>query len=189
MSSFESRLSVESVVLVAVLVAIASIGRIAFVSIPSVQLASFIIIISGIFFGKKIGLVTGLLVPVVTDMMGLGLGPWTIFQMIGWGLMGLSAGVLAQLLNKSDLIGYLSRGVFGFLWGFIFGWINDISMIFFMSVPNLNTFIGLFAASFTFDLIHAVTNLLALTLLFEVFKRIFLRVKENYLSDSTEAYE
>jgi energy-coupling factor transport system substrate-specific component len=116
-------------------------------------------------------------------MLGMGIGSWTIFQMIGWGSMGLSAGMLAWLLNKSDLVGYLSRGVFGFLWGFLFGWINDIAMIFFMSVPDLNSFIGLFAAGFIFDLTHAVTNLLALTLLFEIFKRIFIRVKERYLHE------
>ncbi|MDR2623205.1 MAG: ECF transporter S component [Methanobrevibacter sp.] len=178
-------ISVETVVLIAILTAIASVGRIAFASIPSVQLASFIIIISGIFFGEKVGLITGLLVPIVTDMLGMGIGSWTIFQMIGWGLMGLSAGTLSQLLNKNDLYGYLSRGIFGFLWGFLFGWINDISMIFFMSVPNLNTFMGLFAASFTFDLIHGLVNLLALTLLFERFKRIFIRIKKRYLHEKS----
>ncbi|MDR2829424.1 MAG: ECF transporter S component [Methanobrevibacter sp.] len=185
--SFENRdgrLSVESVVLIAVFVAIASVGRIAFASIPSVQFASFFIIIVGIIFGRKVGLITGLLVPIVTDMLGMGLGSWIIFQMIGWGLMGLTAGILSQPLNKNGLIGYLFRGIFGFLWGFLFGWISDISMIFFMSVPDLNAFIGLFAASFSFDLIHAVVNLLALTFLFELFRRIFIRVKENYLNET-----
>ncbi|MDR3290921.1 MAG: ECF transporter S component [Methanobrevibacter sp.] len=181
MSFFNNKMPVETVVLIAALVAIASIGRIAFASIASIQLASFIIIMAGIIFGWRIGLIVGLLTPVVTDLMGMGLGSWTVFQIIGWGLMGLSAGFLAQILIKNDIIGYISRGVFGFAWGFVYGWISNISMFFFMPDMDLSSFIGICITGFSFDLTHALTNLIALTLLFELFRRIFVRAKKKFL--------
>jgi energy-coupling factor transport system substrate-specific component len=184
MSNFDIKLSVESIVTIAVLVAIASVGRIAFASIPSVQLASFIIIMAGIIFGKKAGLITGILVPIVTDLLGLGIGLWTIFQIIGWGLMGLSAGILSHQLKEFTILGYILRGAFGFIWGFVFGWINNLSMIIMGFAPSsLYSFISLCFISLILDLTHAIVNLVALTLFFEIFHRILNRVKKRYLED------
>jgi energy-coupling factor transport system substrate-specific component len=182
MSNFNIKLSVENIVIIAVLVAIASIGRIAFTSIPSIQLTSFIIIMTGIVFGKKTGLITGILVPIVTDLLIGGINLWTIFQIIGWGLMGLSAGILSNQLKEPTVLGYILRGIFGFIWGFIFGWINDIYFMAFVPL-TLNSFISLCVLGFPFDLPHAIVNLVALTLFFEIFRRIFTRVKEKYLNN------
>ena len=46
---------VESIVLIAVLTALATVGRILLMSIPAVNLASFIIIMVGVVFGKEEG--------------------------------------------------------------------------------------------------------------------------------------
>jgi energy-coupling factor transport system substrate-specific component len=181
------KLSVESIVTIAILVAIASLGTIAFTSIPSVQIASFIIIMAGIIFSKKVGLITGILVPIVTGLW-VGIGIWTVFQVIGWGLMGLSAGVISPQLKKLTVLGYILRGIFGFIWGFIFGWINNISMILLGFVPSsLDSYIGLCLTGFTTDLTHGIVNLIALTLFFEIFRRILIRVKERHPKDESNA--
>jgi energy-coupling factor transport system substrate-specific component len=133
-------------------------------------------------FGKKMGLITGALVPIVTDLMGMGIGTWTVFQIIGWGLMGLSAGIISHELKEPNVLGYILRGCFGFIWGFIFGWINNLSMIIMGFAPSsLDSFMGLCLMSFTLDFTHAIGNLVALTLFFEIFRRILLRVEERYL--------
>ena len=121
----QSKPTVESIVLIAVLTAIATAGRMIFISIPMVNLASFIIIMVGVVFGKEEGFLVGALTALVTSFFA-GLGVWTIFQMLGWGLMGASAGYLS---TKFDSIPF--RFIFGLLWGFLYGWITDISALFY----------------------------------------------------------
>ena len=171
----KSKPSVESLVLIAILVAVASLGRLPAAALLSIQASSFIIIMAGVVFGREIGFLTGVLTAVVTDLF-LGLGYWTVFQMVGWGLMGLTAGIFSSKLENV----YIRAG-FGFIWGFFYGWITDLSMLPFLSTINLNTFLGIFAASVPFDLSHGITNVILLVLLYGLFKRIFVRAKDRFI--------
>lgn len=171
----KSKPSVESLVLIAILVAVASLGRLPTAALLSIQASSFVIIMAGVVFGKEVGFITGVLTAVVTDLF-LGLGYWTVFQMVGWGLMGLTAGIFSSKLENV----YLRAG-FGFIWGFFYGWITDLSMLPFLSTIDLNTFLGIFAASVPFDLSHGITNVVLLVLLYGLFKRIFARAKDRFI--------
>lgn len=106
----DSKPRVEYIVLLAVLAAIGAIEEFR-AAIPSVQAALFIIIMAGVVFGKETGFLTGVLTALVSDLF-LGLGYWTVFQMIAWGLMGLTAGMLSSKMENR----YLRAG-FGFVWG------------------------------------------------------------------------
>lgn len=118
-------LSVEYIGLLAILIAIATIGRFVGGITPyGVGFSAFIIIISGIVFGKE----TGFCVGVLTELMPLkGLGYWLIYTMIASGLIGLTAGILSEKLDENIFI----RVIFGGLWAFGYGLITDVSMIFF----------------------------------------------------------
>lgn len=171
----KSKPRVEHLVLIAILVAISVMGTLPTAAIPGVQAASFIIIMAGIVFGRETGFVTGVLTALVMDLF-LGLGFWTVFQMIGWGLMGLTAGIFSSKLENVYI-----RTVFGFVWGFFYGWITDISMLAFLSTINLNAVLGVFAASVPFDLLHGITNGVLLIVLYGLFKRIFTRAKNKFI--------
>ena len=93
---------VESIVLIAVLTAIATVGRIILMSIPAVNMASFIIIMVGVVFGKEEGFLVGALTAFVSGLF-MGMGYWVLFQMLAWGLMGASAGILA---SRFDNVGF-----------------------------------------------------------------------------------
>lgn len=142
-----SKPTTESIVLLAILIATASIGRLILISIPSVNLQSFIVIMVGIVFGKKEGFIVGSLSALVTAMI-LGIGPWVVFQMIGWGLMGLTAGLIAEKLDN-----IVFRVAFGLAWGLLYGWIADLSGIFYLGSINLGSVLGLFISSFPFDMV------------------------------------
>ncbi|PKL67151.1 MAG: ECF transporter S component [Methanobacteriales archaeon HGW-Methanobacteriales-1] len=173
---------VENLVLIAILVAISVMGTLPTAAIPGLQLASFIIIMTGIIFGRETGFITGVLTALVIGLF-LGLGYWTIFQMIAWGIMGLSAGILSSKLENAYI-----RIVFGFMWGFFYGWITDISMLPFISTLNITAILGVFAASIPFDLVHGLTNAILLALFYGLFKRIFTRAKDKFiLSDLKES--
>lgn len=176
----KSKPSVESLVLIAILVAVASLGRLPTAALLSIQASSFIIIMAGVVFGKEIGFITGVLTAVVTDLF-LGIGYWTVFQMIGWGLMGLTAGIFSSKLENV----YIRAG-FGFTWGLFYGWITDLSMLPFLGALNLNAFLGIFAASIPFDLSHGVTNIILLVLLYNLFKKIFTRAKDRFIAPAKQ---
>ena len=170
-----SKPTTESIVLLVILIATASIGRLILISIPSVNLQSFIVIMVGIVFGKKEGFIVGSLSALVTAMI-LGIGPWVVFQMIGWGLMGLTAGLIAEKLDN-----IVFRVAFGLAWGLLYGWIADLSGIFYLGSINLGSVLGLFISSFPFDMLHGVSNAVLLAVFYNWFKKIFLRSKTNYL--------
>ena len=170
-----SKPTTESIVLLAILIATASIGRLILISIPSVNLQSFIVIMVGIVFGKKEGFIVGSLSALVTAII-LGIGPWVVFQMIGWGLMGLTAGLIAEKLDN-----IVFRVAFGLAWGLLYGWIADLSGIFYLGSINLGSVLGLFISSFPFDMLHGVSNAVLLAVFYNWFKKIFLRSKTKYL--------
>jgi energy-coupling factor transport system substrate-specific component len=173
----KSKPSVEHLVLVAILIAIAVMGTLPTAAVPGLQAASFIIIMTGIVFGKETGFITGVLTPLVMSLF-LGLGYWTVLQMIAWGLMGLTAGILRSKLEKNRY----SRAIFGFGWGFFYGWITNIYMLPFLSSITVASVLGVYAASFPFDLVHAVTNAVLLFLFYGLFERIFKRAKEKFIN-------
>jgi len=75
-----------------------------------------------------------------------------------------------------------SRAAFGFGWGFFYGWITNISMLPFLSSITLTSVLGVYAASFPFDLVHAITNAVLLILFYSLFERIFKRAKEKFIN-------
>ncbi len=175
---------VESIVLIAVLTAIATVGRIILMSIPAVNMASFIIIMVGIVFGKEEGFLVGALTAFVSGLF-MGMGYWVLFQMLAWGLMGASAGILA---SRFDNVGF--RIVFGLLWGFFYGWITDISAIFYSGTAlEITPIIALYLNGVSYDLTHGVTNAVLLVVLYDWFKKMFTRAKVKYLSGSSSDSE
>ncbi|MCL2461811.1 MAG: ECF transporter S component [Defluviitaleaceae bacterium] len=155
-SVFENKAAaVEKTVLLAVLSASAAAGRALFVLMPpSVQPASFIIILTGMAFGAEAGFITGAMTALVSSLF-LGMGPWTMWQMFAWGLMGLTSGLMGALLRKNRIL----RVAFAFVWGILFGWIMDIYALVSMgSGSGFGYVLAIYAQSFVFDLLHGATN-------------------------------
>lgn len=175
---FESKNVVtEKIVLIAILSSLATVSRILFSGIPSVQPTSFIIIITGLAFGGEVGFITGAITALSSNLI-LGQGPWTLWQMFCWGMMGLCSGIFAKQLikNKILLVGY------GLTWGFIFGWIMNFWLLFagFMEEINLKTIAAVFAASFPMDLAHALSNAVFIAILGSKLLKILHRISIKY---------
>lgn len=172
----------EEIVLIAMLAAIAAVSRIPFAPLPSVQPTSFVIIMSALVFGPEVGFLVGSVAAVVSNIF-LGQGPWTPWQMFGWGMMGLTAGLLRNTVFMKSLIG---RNIFGFVWGIVFGWFMNLWVILgFIEEITWNVIVVTYVSSFYFDLAHALSNVFFITVFSSVWLRILLRVKKKYgmLSD------
>lgn len=92
----QSRPRLRDTMPVAVLAALAAAGRILFAPIPSFKPVSAIAIIAGAAFGRRSGFLVGALAALVSNFF-FGQGPWSPWQMYGWGLVGWLGGVLAQI--------------------------------------------------------------------------------------------
>jgi energy-coupling factor transport system substrate-specific component len=55
-------------------------------------------------------------------------------------------------------------------------------MLPFLSNVNFTAVLGVYIASFPFDLMHGVTNALLLLLFFGIFERIFKRAKDKFIN-------
>lgn len=89
-----SRPPSQVVALVAALAALAVAGRIAFAAFPNVKPTTDIVIFAGYALGGAPGFAVGALAALVSNFW-FGQGPWTPWQMAGWGLCGVLGACLA----------------------------------------------------------------------------------------------
>jgi energy-coupling factor transport system substrate-specific component len=110
----------REVTLVATLAAVASAGRILLAAVPGVQPVTVIVVAAGAALGARAGFATGALAALVSNFF-LGQGPWTPWQMLGWGACGLAGAALRGLIRR--------RAAFAaacFILGFAFSALMDL---------------------------------------------------------------
>lgn len=170
-------LKTQTLMFLAILIALAVAGRVPFASLPSVQAASFVIILGGISLGPELGFVTGSTTALVSNMF-LGQGPWTPWQMFAWGLMGLSAGLIGRTQLRHRVIPML---IFGGVWGFVYGWIMDLWFaLAYVNPLTVKSFILVFTASAGLDLVHGLSNVVLIALLYRSWEKLIDRLNRKY---------
>ncbi len=157
---FESKaIGSKEIALVAMLGTVSAVLRVPFAAIPSVQPCTYLIICAGYVFGPLTGFMVGAVTALVSNFF-LGQGPWTLYQMLAWGLAGLSAGYLRQI--KTHPAWLIAFGVF---WGYLYGWITNFWMWSAFIYPlSLKTFWITQMNAFWFDTFHAIGNAIFLGL-------------------------
>src|SRR5215204_2486929 len=82
------------VALVATLAALAVVGRLAFAAVPNVKPTTDIVLFAGYALGAVPGFAVGAVTAVVSNVF-FSQGPWTPWQMVGWGAVGVGGALLA----------------------------------------------------------------------------------------------
>ena len=142
----------RTIALAATLATLAGLARIPFAALPNVQPASALIILAGAAFGWRVGLLTGALVPLVSNAF-LGHGPWTIAQMAAWGGMGAGAALLGRTPSRWLLV------VYGVLAGLLYGVLLDTWLWSLVARPlSWSTYTVILARGVPFNVAHAVAN-------------------------------
>lgn len=181
---FEVRkITSREIVILAILAAIAAVSRVPFAPLPSVQPTSFVIIITGLVFGAESGFIVGAVAAIVSNIF-LGQGPWTPWQMYAWGMIGMTAGLLRNTWWMKQMWGKL---LFGFVWGYLFGWFMNFWIIV-SAIENFTWefFISIYIASIYFDLAHGLSNVFFLFIFSASWIRILHRFKKKYGLLATE---
>ena len=150
-----SRPSSQVVALVAALAALAIAGRVAFAAFPNVKPTTDIVIFAGFALGPAPGFAVGGLTALVSNFW-FGQGPWTPWQMAGWGLCGIAGAGLAVARPRA---GRFTLAVFCALAGIAYGALLNFSlMATYGGDLSLQRFLALESRAVPFDAAHAIGN-------------------------------
>ena len=159
-------------VLVAVTVALSAAGRF----IPFFKPVTALTILSGMHLGGEAGFLVGAMSALVSDIY-FGMGPWTPFQMLAWGMIGLISGAAAPALRRSLT---LTVG-FGAVSGVIFSLIMDVwTVIWYNEGFSLSLYLGACVTALPHTALYAVSNMIFLYFLARPWGRKIERVKLKY---------
>ncbi len=98
--------------LLAAMTTISVIGRFIFAALPHFKPVSAMVIITGIYLGPESGFMCGALSAICSNIL-FGQGPWTPFQMLSWGMIGLFSGLFSKILRKNRAILVVFGGISG----------------------------------------------------------------------------
>ncbi len=175
---FENRKpKAREIVPIAVMSAVAVVGRLAFAFIPQFKPILAIIIITAMVFGAEAGFLCGTTSMLVSNFF-FGQGPWTPWQMFCCGIIGFIAGILSR---KGYLKGEISLAIFGIASGFFYGGVVDVwSVIGFTSEINLATAAAIYASSFWFNATLALAKAFFLYVLAPPLTEKLIRIKIKF---------
>lgn len=148
--------NVQRISLLALLTAMTTVGRLMFALpfLPNIQpMTAFLIIIS-LTIGIWDSLVVSLLSMLLTNLF-LGMGPWTVNQIISFAVVILLTGLLKNLYSYHSMKSRIFFAIWSFLTGFLYG-----LMISYLSfhLYGLNNFFVYYLNGLPFDFMHGLGN-------------------------------
>src|SRR4051812_35591323 len=173
-----SRPPSQIVALVAALAAISVAGRVAFSPIPNVVPSTDIALLAGYTLGGAPGFAVGALTGLVSNFW-LGQGPWTPWQMAGWGMTGLLGAGLA--VTTARHVGRVGLALFCAFAGFAYGALLDFSVMFsFGGEQSLDRYLAISARSLPFNIAHAAGNFALALVAGPAMVRMLLRYRRRF---------
>lgn len=169
----------RQLIIVAVLCALAVVGRSAFSALPQFKPTLAIVIISAVAFGAENGFLVGAISTFVSNFF-FGQGPWTPWQMLAAGVVGFLTGMIFRktALSRGRMVLSIYGGIVTFA---IYGLISNIgSALTFYPDPNLKLIISSVALGVPYDLIHAASTIFFLWFASEPLIEKLERIKSKY---------
>ncbi|MBO0439308.1 ECF transporter S component [Candidatus Enterococcus ikei] len=174
----KKQVNIKEIVLIAILITVAVLGRFLFYMIPAITPMTAIIIISGISLGYEVGFLVGSLSAVASNML-FGQGPWTPFQMFSWGMIGFLAGLpwMRKILGKS----YWFLALYGIFAGLFFSFFMDVWTVFSIDrYFSWQRYLALLLTAVPYTLSYCFANAFFSCLLFRVIQTKLQRILIKY---------
>jgi energy-coupling factor transport system substrate-specific component len=172
-----SRPPSQVVALVAALAAVAIAGRIAFAAFPNVKPTTDIVVFAGYALGPAPGFAVGALTGLVSNFW-FGQGPWTPWQMAGWGLCGVMGAALALgTRNASRLTLAAVCGFAAIPYGVL---LNFSLMTTYGGDFSMQRFLALEARAIPFNIAHAAGNVVFALLAGPAMVRMLVRFRQRF---------
>ncbi len=142
---------------VAVMVALTVTGRF----IPYFKPVAALTIITGIYIGGEAGFLVGAMAAVLSNFY-FGQGPWTPFQMLAWGMIGLVAGFMSELFKRSRI----ALVIYGVLTGVFFSFVMDVwTVLWYNRSFDMSVYAAALLTALPYTVLYAVSNVFYLMVL------------------------
>lgn len=159
-------------VIVSVMVALSVAGRF----IPFFKPVTALTVITAIYLGGEAGFAVGAFSALISNFY-FGQGPWTPFQMLAWGLIGLAAGALAVPLKKSKPF----LLTFGVLSGIAFSAIMDVwTVLWYNDGFDMTLYLSATLTALPYTALYSISNFLFLFYLSKPFGDKLQRIGIKY---------
>lgn len=164
--------------LVAAMAALAVVGRLAFAAIPNVKPTTDIVLFAGYALGAVPGFAVGAVTAVVSNLF-FSQGPWTVWQMAGWGAVGVGGAGLARALRGREP-GRLTLAAVCGVAGLVFGAWMDVYQWTLAARQDVDTYLAISATSLPYNLAHAIGNVGFALLIGPAFVRALRRYRRRF---------
>jgi Prenyltransferase and squalene oxidase repeat len=172
-----SRPTSQVVALVAALAALAVAGRVAFAAIPNVVATTDIVLFAGYALGAAPGFAVGALAGLISNFW-LGQGPWTPWQMAGWGMCGVFGAALALGVRDAGRLTLAAAcGLAAVAYGAL---LNFSLMATYGGELSLERFLALEARAVPFELAHAIGNVALALIAGPAMVRMLVRFRQRF---------
>ena len=173
-----SRPPSQIVALVAALAALAVAGRLVLAPIPNVVATTDVALLSGFALGAAPGFVVGALAGLISNFW-LGQGPWTPWQMAGWGLAGVLGALLAWATRRRG--GRLELAAACGFAGLAYGALLNFSlMVSYGGELTFERWLVLEGRAVPFDLAHTIGNITLALVAGPAMVKMLIRFRERF---------
>jgi energy-coupling factor transport system substrate-specific component len=163
--------------LVAALAALAVVGRLAFAALPNVKPTTDIVLFAGYALGGVPGFMVGALTALVSNVF-LSQGPWTPWQMVGWGAVGVGGALLAWMTRGREL-SRVQLAIACGLAGAAFGAFMDVYQWTLAARQDLDSYLAISASSAPYNAAHVIGNVVFCLLIGPAFIRALRRYRRR----------
>ena len=163
----------EKLALICMFTSIAAISRCALYFLPFIKPLTAVVILSAMFLDLSESFLVGALSMLVSNVF-LGQGPWTFWQMVSAGFVGVFASFVFNKLNIKT--SKLSVSVVAFVCVFlIYSLIMNVSSYVFMFPDfNINMFLTYLITCLTNDILHLISTIIILIPVCDMSKKYIL---------------
>ena len=89
-------------IMLSILAIFAIAGRILLDPLPNIQPVTVVVLLTGIYYGGPRAFALAGIVALATNFLVLGHGPWTLFQVVGWGSIGVAGALLSDQIGRAS---------------------------------------------------------------------------------------
>ena len=174
---------VRKIVLIAVMTAMSVAGRFVFAALPGFKPVTAVVVLCGMYLGADAGFICGALSALISNCY-FGQGPWTPFQMLVWGIIGVVAGLMGGTLQKSRI----ALMIYAVAAGIAFSFLMDIYIVIWAVGGWSWAYYGAaIVSAVPYTVIYAVSNVIFLAVLSRAVGKKIARVVNKYHIVENEA--
>ncbi|WP_297522799.1 ECF transporter S component [uncultured Clostridium sp.] len=171
----------REIALIGMLSAFNIASRVTLQFLPNIKPVTSIIIMVSIIFGPTFGIAVAVVTTIVSNML-LGMGTWTIFQILAWSMIALLAGLLGKGLRTLPIFW---MALFSAICGFIFGFFVSLDKLL---IAGPGAFLAYYFAGLSFDMLHAIGNFAFYLICAPIFIPILKKQKNLIALNKTKDY-